>query len=215
MPRLNTFQKIKAIAVLAIIFLLVLATNMMDSSHFKIVKLALSTVYEDRLVAKNHLYKIAGQLQLKNNTFQTGESEEIVIVNEMTNDSIQTLVNKYAGTKLTPREAQKFESLRNELNRLNELEQQFQNEMYFNKNSEVAESLKIQFTTVSAKLDALADIQLHEGRREIYRSNQAIATSDMLFRLEIGSLIVLALVILFVILYKPLDIRSIGKVDYV
>jgi hypothetical protein len=77
MRKLTHFQKIKIAAASLVVFLLVLATNIMDNNHFDIVQQSLETVLDDRLVAKDYIYKISRQIHLKNKQRQRahGKSE--------------------------------------------------------------------------------------------------------------------------------------------
>ena len=132
--KLSFAQKIRSAVALVVVFLLVLGTNLMDNHHFSIVKESLTTVYEDRLVAKGHLYKITRLLQLKKNTYQLNDAEQMVKINQMANDSIQVLLNKFGTTRLIEKEIKTFESLKSNLNTLYKYDQQLPKSEVFNTN---------------------------------------------------------------------------------
>jgi hypothetical protein len=202
MRKLTHFQKIKIAAASLVVFLLVLATNIMDNNHFDIVQRSLETVLDDRLVAKDYIYKISRQIHLKNKLLYTSDSEQMAKANQKANDSIQTLVAKYAATELTPKEAQYFESLENNLDKLFQLEKQ----LYSNSSSDqvaAIEKAETYFTRISSNLDVLSEVQLAEGKRQIHYSNRAIENSNLIARLEIGALIVIGLIIQIFIFFKP------------
>ena len=200
--RLSISQKIKSIAALLLVFLLVLATNLADSTHFGIVKNSLETIYEDRLVAKNHLFKIADLLHNKHKavyTLQAGQSQDDQI---SANESIQELLEKYASTNLTEKEALYFESLKANLNQL------YQQEALLIEPEIVQDkgfmtTLDVYYKNIRNDLEVLSDIQLIEAKRQLHYSNRAVATSDLIARLEIGTLIFIGLIVQFLIFFRP------------
>jgi uncharacterized Zn finger protein len=122
--------------------------------------------------------------------------------NQKANDSIQILVEKYAATELTPKEAQYFESLENNLDKLIQVEKQ----LYGKSPSEqvaAIEKAETYFTRISSNLDVLSEVQLAEGIRQIHYSNRAIENSNLIAKLEIGALIVIGLIIQIFIFFKP------------
>jgi uncharacterized Zn finger protein len=202
MRKLTHFQKIKIAAASLVVFLLVLATNIMDNNHFDIVQQSLETVLDDRLVAKDYIYKISRQIHLKNKLLYTSDNELMAKANQKANDSIQILVEKYAATELTPKEAQYFESLENNLDKLIQVEKQ----LYGKSPSEqvaAIEKAETYFTRISSNLDVLSEVQLAEGIRQIHYSNRAIENSNLIAKLEIGALIVIGLIIQIFIFFKP------------
>jgi len=202
MRKLTHFQKIKIAAASLVVFLLVLATNIMDNNHFDIVQRSLETVLDDRLVAKDYIYKISRQIHLKNKLLYTSDAEHMAKANQKANDSIQTLVAKYAATELTPKEAQYFESLENNLDKLLQVEKQ----LYGKSPSEqvaAIEKAETYFTRITSNLDILSEVQLAEGIRQIHYSNRAIENSNLIAKLEIGALIVIGLIIQIFIFFKP------------
>ncbi|CAD5257985.1 MULTISPECIES: MCP four helix bundle domain-containing protein [unclassified Imperialibacter] len=200
--KLTHFQKIKIVAALLVVFLLVLATNIMDNNHFAIVQRSLETVYDDRLVAKDYIYKISRQLQYKNKSLYTDDLEGIAKANQSANDSIQSLIGKYNTTELTPKEAQYFESLQANLERLLKAEKQLFGKSPSEQKGYI-ENIQAQFDRVSNDLDVLSEIQLAEGIRQIHYSNRAIKNSDMIAKLEIAVLIVIGVIIQIFIFFKP------------
>lgn len=119
-------QRIRTGVALLVVFLLVLATNMMDSNHFRIVQSNLTTIYEDRLLAKDYLYKISRQIQVKRELIQRSDIEQWSDLNTALNDSIQILNDRFASTQLTENEALVFESLKRNIRSLREYELKLQ-----------------------------------------------------------------------------------------
>ncbi|UII35020.1 hypothetical protein LVD17_14515 [Fulvivirga ulvae] len=187
-------QKIKVIIGLAVFFLLLLATNKIDNNHFEIVKRSLTTIYKDRLVAQDYIYKLSKNLQLKMLDLAIKDK-----VNYDLNDSINYWTNEYAETRLTSQETRSFESFRLNLGQLLRLEQDF------NQSPSVAGKQEIyqQYSLLNRELDELSEIQLKEGKRQMKISKRSISTSDLISDLEIGALILIALMINALIFIKP------------
>ncbi len=189
-------NKIKMIAALALVFLLVIATNMMDNHHFEVVRKTLKTVYEDRLLAKGYIYKMSEQLQRKHMALLTGE--DLIRETQAANDSLQVLVGLYSATKLTSQEAGQFSELRDDLNALSGIESRWMEGEPANR-----DDVAPLYAKLESNLAALAEIQVVEGKRQIDYSNRAIANSDMISKIEIGVLIAIGLIIQILIIYNP------------
>jgi len=198
--KLSMAQKIRAAAALIMVFLLVLATNMIDKHHFETVRKSLKTVYEDRLVAKVYIYKINRQLQTKKHSWQLDDNEEIISINREANDSIQYYLEKYSKTKLTDTEADYLQSLKQNLDALLDSEKSIMNDGDLN----VSEEILDQYTTIYNNLDELSQIQLEEGKREIIASNRAIETSNLISKIEIGALVFIGFLIQLLIFIRPM-----------
>ncbi|MBR10743.1 MAG: hypothetical protein CMP48_24045 [Rickettsiales bacterium] len=198
----RTFSKLKSIVALVVVFLLVLATNLMDKQHFEVVERALTTVYEDRLLVKDYLFKISRQLQKKQEALHLAELVEIQQTNNLSNTAIDSLIGKFAATAMVAQEESYFQRLKRGLAVL----KKYESELLVNDNqglsSEYIRQLDEQHLEINEILDVLFEIQIKEGKRQIDYSNQAIDRSNLMTKLEIGALIAIGLVIQFLILYK-------------
>ncbi len=201
--KLSITQKVKAVLALLVVFILVFATNMMDRNYFNIVQDAYTSVYEDRLVAKGYLYSLSRLVTKKKEVLYTDEIQAWEKENKVANDSIQVLIEKYATTKLTSREAYHFESLQKQLDKLQEIEKEIDSQSGISLEVLPLGALREQYKLVFDELDALASIQIIEGGRLINNSNRIIHSNDILSRLEMGFLIAIGLVMQFLIIYKP------------
>lgn len=188
---MSLWSKVKALLALVTVFLLVFATNKMDKNHFRMVQESFSSVYEDRLVAKDYIFKISRLLDIKKNDLITGEISK---VSYSINDSIKTLVDKYSETKFTKKESKSFNKLKEKLQVLYDAEA--------NNEDDASRALKI--VDVLSELDKCANIQMLEARKELNKSNRLIDSSNLISRLEIGALIVIGIIIQLLIFLKPL-----------
>lgn len=202
--KLSTEHRIRAGAALVIVFLLILATNMIDKHHFTEVKKSMTSIYEDRLMAKNYIYSISRQLTIKQNILQAGNWEEAYDINKKANDSIRTLMDNYSGTKLTEPESRHFTSLENRLNQLFQYEENFGKNESLNEELHLMNSSENYYTVIFEHLDALSAIQIKEGKRQLIFSNQAIDSSNLIAQIEIGVLILIGVLLQLLIFLKPL-----------
>lgn len=100
-------QKIKAALALIIVFALVFFTNFLDKRYFLKLQESFTSVYEDRLVAENYIFKLSSYLNEKNQLYDQ-PTQNWLLRNQIINDSIQLIVEKYEGTKLTQDESRYF-----------------------------------------------------------------------------------------------------------
>ncbi|MEQ9468034.1 MAG: MCP four helix bundle domain-containing protein [Ekhidna sp.] len=202
--KLSLSQRIRAGVSLVVVFLLVLATNLIDKNHFRVVQENLKTVYEDRLLAKDYLYKLSRQIQLKKEMIQNPGVENLIEINRSLDDSIQTLLNKFATTKLTEKESKYFASLQENILLLS----RYENNNIFNESlapeAPFSPGEEKYFQSIYEDMDALFKIQLMESNRVINNSNRAIDKSNLISRIEIIVLITLGILIQLVVFLKPL-----------
>lgn len=211
--KLTIAQKIKSIAALLLVFLLIIVTNLINSNHFKTVQNSINTVYADRLVAMDYIYKISRELERKKMVGLSRDQAQSNKVNAQSNTSIQGLIDKYAGTKLTEKEAELFKVLQKEIEDLNSLERKpIEDGISDQKRALSTEGMDLQFSKISESLDALSEIQLAEGRRENSISNRAISTSSLMSRLEIIALIVIGLLVQMLIFYRLSSLTDLANI---
>ncbi len=188
---ISLWSKVRALLALITVFLLVFATNRMDKNHFERIQESFSSVYEDRLVAKDYIFKISRLLDIKKNELITGE---ISTVKYSINDSLRILVDKYGETKFTENETKFFGRLNNKLDLLLDSEK--------NETNSSERALKI--VDVLSELDQLANIQMIEAKKELTKSNRLIDSSNLISGLEVGALILIGIIIQLLIFLKPL-----------
>lgn len=187
-------QKTKAAMALGTIFVLILATNVMDKSHFSELQDSFSAVYEDRLVAEIYIYKLSAQLHTKKKVFD--ELNDLGVydrnTNQALNDSIRTLLSKYEETKLTEKEALLFTALKKNITDLLLLEA---DHTQLALGSKRRERVGEQYRKLAVNLDGLSEIQLLEGKNLTDNSRRIIAASNVTSQLEICILIIAGLIV--------------------
>lgn len=194
---MKLFNKIKWALGITLVFVLILATNLVDRQNFLIVKDALETIYADRLIAHDILFDLSAAIHEKEMSHAELSSTELQKRNQIIDARINELVLLFSTTRLTPKEKIVFEQLNGNLTRLKEYETSL---------SEAAavEGFKAELTQIKVHLDDLAGIQVQEGQKELFESQRAIGAADLFTQLEIGALIILAVAVQIIVMY-PLD----------
>ncbi len=190
-------QKFKAATAMLIVFLIVLATNLIDTQHFSTIQKSYTSVYEDRLLAENYLFQISRYLHEKN-LLMAQQNQDAIIASDTLNYFINDVMLKYELTQLTLEEAKYFESLQIGLERLKTMESLNAISASSEPRHQLDFDNQIQMTW--ADLNALSQIQLLESKKLVQDSDRIINThNNITSQLEIAILIVLGLIILALI----------------
>ncbi|GGD91401.1 hypothetical protein GCM10011412_31680 [Maribacter cobaltidurans] len=180
------------------IFVLIIATNLIDRNNFLRVRDSVTTIYEDRLVVKDIIFEIARYIQekelamvRKDSTYYSGRATGI-------DDKIQNLILRYQETKLTKEEAKVFDDLKENL-----VELEAQEAKFVESGKTQKEPLQSSIDDVKENLYDLSQIQLREGSRQMNISKKAVDTVELFTQLEIYVLIFLAVLVQIIIIYNP------------
>ncbi|NJC26762.1 MCP four helix bundle domain-containing protein [Neolewinella antarctica] len=181
-----TATKVKWIVGLVLLFLLFLATNLNDRKNYRTISNSVETIYADRLIAKGIIFNLAQLVQEKEIAYLAATVEQAPIGLESINQRMDTLVGQFGETSLTREEKEVFTRLQEHMSRLVTLE---------NTESSVTQ-LRLQAANVRKSLYKLSDIQMEEGRNEMFASKRASATIDLFTYIELALLILIAIAIL-------------------
>lgn len=193
--KISINNRIKIGFAFAIVFLLVLATNRLDKRRFSTVNETLTSVYEDRLVAKGYLYEL-------NNIFH--KKEELLILSadgfldKTYQNKVGELIEAYKSTKLTNDEKSSFTNLQIHFKELKGLEQSLSD---LNA-EELKPKLISQINRIQNDLDILAEIQLTEGESLTKFAQNSLETSASVSQIEIAVIILIGIIVQFIIFYK-------------
>ncbi|MBO0342028.1 MAG: hypothetical protein VX798_02040 [Bacteroidota bacterium] len=194
MPKRRTIkQRINAGFVLAAAFLLVLASNRLNNRNFNTVEHGVDSVFEDRLVVQEYIYRL-------NNLFH--KKELFLANNTSANKSIpqypeiKNILTDFEKTDLTVEEAQYLSNLNENYAALKTLEANQHN------NDEYKEEIVSVLHSISANLDNLAEVQLSEGRQLTQRSKRSLGMNQMLSSLEIVFLVIIGILFLIIVFHK-------------
>lgn len=194
---MTVFNKFKWILGISMIFLLIIATNLIDKNNFSRVRDSVSTIYKDRIVANDLIFEISNAIHKKEIAIVLADSIFFKRINLDVNSNIKDKIEKYNTTELTKKEAIIFSDLKNNLQVLEKEEKKYINSNYTDNNS-----LINKISSITENLYALSKIQLEEGERQMSISQKAMAKVDLFTQIEIYFLIFLAIVIQVIVMYE-------------
>lgn len=179
---------------LLVVFLLVFATNRIDSQHFETVQNTLTSVYKDRVVAQDYVYKMnhvihERRIQLLDST--------LVTPSEISNAAFIDLVEGFSSTKLTSKEKKVFKNLEANFEIFTDAENKINNNQ-----GVTSKTLMAKLETVQEDLDNLAEIQVKESRSLTKLAQKSLDNNKFVSNLEIGFLILIGICIQFIIFYR-------------
>lgn len=195
---MTVLNKIKWVLGILMIFVLIIATNLIDRNNFLRVKDSVITIYEDRLVVNDIIFEFARYVQEKEIAMVTVDSSFYSDRNMAINDKIQNLIIRYEDTKLTKEEEKVFNEFKENLDGLASQEVAFVQSDLTQKTP-----LQTKINEVKENLHDLSKIQLSEGGRQMNISKKAVDAVELFTRLEIYVLIFLAFIVQVIILYNP------------
>lgn len=192
------YNKLKWILGILMIFVLIIATNLIDKNNFVRVRDSVVTIYEDRLIANDLIFEMLQLVQEKEIAVAVSDSTFFKDKNLKVNTNLQSLVSRFEQTKLTTQETKVFDSFKNNLKTLIKSESQFLSTSHNNKSKVVAQLKKIK-----TNLTDLSKIQLNEGSRQMLISKRAVDTVELFTQIEIYFLVLLAIIIQIIVMYNP------------
>ena len=200
--KLSTWQKIKTLAGFIVVFLLVFATSKMDKQHFNIVQESFSKVYNEKLVAKDYIYRMSRLIQEKKtalNGLQGSDPSQTYSFR----DSLNVLTRMYTETVLDRQETRSFESLKSKYEEVLQLEATLKNAEEEVERTESLGQINSKINEIEKDLDQLASTQVKEIKREAEMAARIIDQNDTIYKLEIGALVVIGIIIQLLIFVKP------------
>ena len=186
-------QRIHAGFILAAAFLLVLASNRLNNRNFSTVEHGVDSVFEDRLVVQEYIYRLNNlfhkkELFLANNTLDNGTIPQY--------PEIRSTLADFGKTDLTREESLFLTSLKENYSELKTLEGN-----HANKNASEKEIVSV-LNSISRNLDELAEVQLSEGRQLTQRSKRSLGMNQLLSSIEIVFLIIIGILFLVIVFHR-------------
>ncbi|MEQ9261748.1 MAG: MCP four helix bundle domain-containing protein [Owenweeksia sp.] len=192
------YDKLKWILGILMIFVLIIATNLIDKNNFVRVRDSVVTIYQDRLIANDLIFEMLKSVQQKELAVSLSDSTFFQNQNSKVNDNLQSLVSRFEQTKLTSKEEKVFADLKTNIQTLIDSESQFLNSGYSD-NSQIITHIE----SLKNNLNDLSKIQLNEGSRQMSISKRALDTIELFTQIEIYILVFLAILVQVIVMYKP------------
>ncbi|HET8860257.1 MCP four helix bundle domain-containing protein [Marivirga sp.] len=181
-------QKLKLASAIAIILVIVLINNRWENNNINELGETFGSVYKDRLVVENYIFKLASATHEKKyllTQYKVKQSSEIKSEIASINTEIDFLLKDYQTTFLTVGEQEVFKNLLRNNDQLRAIEE--------NPEFEIAH-LNTLYDKNIIMLNKLSKIQMKEGEA-LYKNSRSIVTSNAsLSYLELGLLIILGLI---------------------
>ena len=201
--KLTIPQRIQIGLVLTMAFLLVLGSNRLDQRHFSIIQTTVNSVYKDRVVVQDIIYKL-------NNIFHTKELRFVLNENfensASENQKVEALLSDFGTTELTTKESKLLEELSVQFSNVQDLEKKMShsNPISLAKNSSMAIST---LRHIEDKLDGLSQIQVQQSGQLTQLSKKSLGINILLSQLEVAFMVVIGIAILALIFYPSYTIR--------
>lgn len=192
------FNKAKWFLGILVIFIIVVATNLIDRNNFLRVNDAVVSIYEDRLVAKGYIFEMLQIVHEKEKAILVSDSVFLLKNTKALDEKFGSLLYDFEQTSLTVDEEKAIKDLKDNFDAMQKAEVSF---LANNFNNE-AEFLN-HINKVNENLNDLSNIQLKEGRRQMAISQKAMDMVDLFTQIEIYLLIFLAIVIQIIVMYNP------------
>ncbi|WP_159020579.1 MCP four helix bundle domain-containing protein [Algibacter sp. L3A6] len=192
------YNKLKWILGILMVFVLIIATNLIDKNNFVRVRDSVVTIYEDRLVANDLIFEMLKSVQEKELAVAISDSTFFDSKNSKVNHNIEALVSRFEETKLTSQEENVFTDLKQNVKLLVDAETKFLNSNYAD-NANVIKHIE----SLKTNLSDLSKIQLTEGNRQMSISKRALDSVELFTQIEIFILVLLAIVIQIIVMYNP------------
>ncbi len=197
---MTIFTKIKWVASVLLIFFIVLITNIIDRDNFNRLSYSVTTMYEDRIVASDLIFEMSRTIHDLKLAIVTADNKASSHT-DATYLTLESLTELYSQTKFTEKERFVFSKLQDELKVLKQKERT-------SEGSRPAQELLSSINKIDQYLYDLSKIQLQEGQRQVLISDKAKDAINLFTQAEIIFLIVMAILIQIIILYKPKELSE-------
>ncbi|WP_296623009.1 MCP four helix bundle domain-containing protein [Marivirga sp.] len=181
-------QKLKLASAITIILVIVLINNRWENNNINELGETFGSVYKDRLLVENYIFKLATATQEKKYLLTQYDSKiDSKIKSEILalNNKIDFLLKDYQNTYLTVAEKAVFKDFLQNNYKLRTLEKKPKQEIA---------GLNILYDKNIKLLNELSKIQMTEGEA-LYKNSRSIVTSNAsISYLELGLLIILGLI---------------------
>lgn len=197
---MKIFAKIRWVVSILLVFFIVLITNLIDKENFDRLSYSVTTMYEDKITAKDLILDMTRIIHKKEIALVSSDSESLEKDYEISNRKIENLLLKYQDTKLTEREEFLFEELKKDFEIIRNIEKNYVPDNKVKMHDAI--------DRIKEDLIELSEIQIKESKRQLFISKKAMDTIKLFTQGEIIFLIIMAILVQIIILYKPKKIAE-------
>lgn len=201
--KISVSNRINITLALLAVFLLVLGTNRVDKLHFDTVQNALTTVYKDRVVAQDYLFKMSNIIHEKKLNLSTyPESSAEVSTN------FKDILALYYKTELTPKESKFINEVKNLYQEYETQEQAFKKSKAKHASAVPSAAIIQTLDNLQLNLSELSQIQVTESRKMTGLAQKSLDSNNMLANLEIWFLLIVGIAAQFAIFYNVIKFNK-------
>lgn len=191
-------KRIKQFMAVLGVFLVVLATNLIDKNNFLRVEESVDKIYNERLLAKELLLDVSIKFHEKELAYALNDSIYLKAQNDKVNKEIKELLTLFNRTEATKDEKYILAELNKNHSDLIALESKS-----ILKDTLYSSNCALIFKDINANISALSSEQIKEGKQQKNHAAEAVKTVKLFSKGEIYLLIFLGIVLQFIILYNP------------
>lgn len=192
---MTTFGKIKSIIAVLIVFLLILATNIIDKDNFARIEESVEKIYEEQLFTKDAIRDLTNLYHQKEVAFLKMDTVYFALKREAANQQINLLLSNCENRELNRKEGVIVADLKDNSEKLFAMESRSD---FFAADSEAYYN---HLMVIDEGIEKLGQLQMEEGRRQKMVSRDAMESTKLFSRIEVYLLIAIAIGIQFIILY--------------
>ncbi len=206
-------NKWRAAFVSTAIIVVMLVISMIGTKNVDDLRLSFKSVYEDRLVVEQYIFKMSTLLyenQLELNRLKDTEEPALIHADILANTkAISTIAEKYALTYLTEKEEKVFHAFNTLVAKVTIAERQMIKEINGSPQKQKSiTSLSSDYQKAIVQLDDLSNIQLAVAKEMLDESDKLAAGNVVMSKLEIAILIIVALFVQVIIFSARLSTQQ-------
>jgi len=192
------YHKLKWMVAIIMVFLIILATNLIDKDNFAKVEESVESIYEDVLLTKDRIMEL---------TVLIHEMEVAFILEDAKYYEIKSASNKEHIVDILA-DCNKVVETKQEEDLLFDLQQNCETLFTMKSDTLMFEASKKkemlqQFELIKYNIIELGDIHVEEGRKHKLRSRSFLDITKLFSRIEIYFLVFLSIALIFVLLHQP------------
>jgi len=195
---MKVLKKVKWFLAISGVFLIILATNLIDQKNFLRVEESVENIYNERLLAKELLLNVSIQFHKKELAYALNDTTYLQSKNDVVNTEIAKSLQMFDRAGATKQERYILDDLNENHAKLIHLESnaQLKGILYSSDCVEI-------FSAINTNISDLAAEQMKEGKNQKRFASNAVNSIKLFSKIETYMLIFFALILLLIILYNP------------
>lgn len=185
-------------ASIVMIFMVILATNLIDKDNFSKVEESVESIYEDVLLTKERIFELSMLVHEMEVAYLLEDKTYYEIKAVSSQERIQDILGECDEVVETKQEENVLIDLHNDFDKLFLLKAD--STMF---QDDTKKEVVKQFELIKYSLVELGEIHVEEGRRHKLKSRSVMSVTKLFSRIEIYILLILSVAILFVVMFQP------------